>query len=176
MDYTDKNYIFIRSGIYLVIFILLHYLFDWFPNVFTSLFSGINESVFQHMKIAFYAFILLSLIELIIFRNNLNDQKNFIYTHLISVLLIPLITLVLFFIGAMFYGERSYIIEIIYAIMITYLSGLSVSIIEQEIKDFKFSKRFKILLLVITAVLIAEFTVFTFNLPWHDVFANPYGP
>jgi len=78
--------------------------------------------------------------------------------------------------GAVVYdAERSYVVEIIYAIIITYLSGFSISIIEQELKDTEFSKRFKVFLLVIIVIMIVEFTVFTFNLPWHDIFANPYG-
>ena len=175
MEYDDKNYIFVRSGLYLVIFLLLHYLFKWFPNVVISLFSAIDESVFQHMKIAFYAYVILTLIEFLILRNKIADTKKFIYSHLFSAVIIPFMTLVLFSVGAMVYGERSYIVEIIYAISITYLTGLSVSIIEQELREIQFSKRFKMFLLIIIVIMIAEFTVFTFNLPWHDVFANPYG-
>jgi hypothetical protein len=93
----------------------------------------------------------------------------------LSTVLIPLITLILFLIGAMFYGERSYIVEIFYAISITYISGLSISIFEQEIQVIQFTKRFKIFMLLFVVILIAEFTFFTFNLPWHDVFADPYG-
>lgn len=37
-----------------IIFMLLHYLYDWYPNDSTAIFSGINESVYQHMKIGFF--------------------------------------------------------------------------------------------------------------------------
>jgi len=175
MEYDDKNYLFVRSGLYLVIFLTLHYLFKWFPNVVISLFSAIYESVFQHMKISFYAYIILTLIEFILFRNKIADAKKFIYSHLFSAVLIPFFILVLFSMGAMVYGERSYVVEIIYAIIITYLSGFSISIIEQEFQHIEFSKRFKIFLLIIIVIMIMEFTVFTFRLPFHDLFANPYG-
>jgi uncharacterized membrane protein len=79
--------------------------------------------------------------------------------------------------GAVVYdAERSKVIEIIYALTITFLSGVSVSLIEQELKEFEFSKRFKLFLLIIAVIMVIEFTVFTFNLPWHDIFADPYGP
>lgn len=175
MDYDNRNYLFIRSGLYLVIFLILHYLFRWFPNLFISLFSAIYESVYQHMKIAFYAYIILTIIEFILFRKKIPDAKKFIYSHLFSVVFVPFIVFVLFSMGAMVYGERSYVVEIIYAITITYLSGFSISIIEQEIKEIEFSKRFKILLVIIIIIMILEFTIFTFNLPWHDVFQSPYG-
>ena len=177
MEYDDRNYIFVRSALYLVIFVLMHYLFHWFPYPFISLFSGIDESVYQHMKIAFYTYTIITVIELILFRNKITDTKKFIYSHLLSIILVPVITLILFLMGAVVYdAERSKVVEIIYALTITYLSGLTISVIEQELKEFEFSKRFKVLLFILIVIMIIEFTVFTFNLPWHDVFADPYGP
>jgi hypothetical protein len=126
------------------------------------------------MKIAFLAYIILMLIELMLFRKKIADKKNFVYSHLLSAVLIPFFVFVLFLIGAMFYGERHFVVEIIYAITITYLSGLSITILEQEFEKVQFSKRFKIFLLIIIIIMIFEFTIFTFNLPWHDVFSNPY--
>ncbi|MFX1326118.1 MAG: DUF6512 family protein [Promethearchaeota archaeon] len=176
MDFDNRNYLFIRSAIYLIIFIVLHYLFDWFPNIVVSLFSGIDESVYQHMKIAFYSYAILTLIEFIVFRKKVADKKNFLYSHLLSIILLPLITLILFLIGAMFYGERQYVVEIFYAIIITYVSGLSISFFEREMQGLQFSKRFQIFILILIVILIMEFTIFTFRLPWHDVFSDPYGP
>ena len=175
MVFDNKNYIFIKSAMYLAIFLILHYLFKWVPNTIVSLFSAINESVYQHMKIAFLAYIILMLIEFVIFRKKISDKQNFVFSHLLSAVLIPFFTLVLFLIGAMFYGERHFVVEIIYAISIAYLSGLSINILEQEFHKVQFSMRFKIFLLIIIIIMITEFTIFTFNLPWHDVFADPYG-
>ncbi|MHA2007021.1 MAG: DUF6512 family protein [Promethearchaeota archaeon] len=175
MDIDSKNYIFVRSGIYLVIFVLSHYLFKWFPNEVLSLFSSIDESVFQHMKLAFYSYLILSLIEGAIFRNKIPNKEKFIYSHILSAVIIPFIIFTLFLIGAMFYGERPFLVEIFYAITITFTSSLVTTVIEQEYKELEFNKRFKILLIVITVILIMEFTIFTFNLPWHDIFVDPYG-
>ena len=74
----------------------------------------------------------------------------------------------------MFFGERDFIIEIIHANIILYLTALSVSFFEQEFKDIEFSKRFNWLIVIFLVILIMEFTIFTFNLPWHDIFADPY--
>lgn len=91
-----------------------------------------------------------------------------------SAIIISWIVFILFLIGAMFYGERYFIIEIIYAIIIVCLTAISISIIEQEIKKLEFSNRFKILIVILFVLLILEFTVFTSKLPWHDIFADPY--
>jgi len=174
MDRENKYYIYVRSVLFLVIFIVLHYLYKWFPNVVVSLFSGINESVYQHFKIGFYSYLILTIIEFTVFRKKIDDRKNFFFSHLLSAIIIPWIIFILFLIAAMFFGERHFIIELIYAITITYLTALCTSIFEQEIKEIEFSKRFKWLMLIFLVILIMEFTIFTFNLPWHDIFADPY--
>lgn len=174
MDRENKYYIYVRSVLFLVIFIVLHYLYKWFPYVVVSLFSGINESVYQHFKIGFYSYLILTIIEFTVFRKKIDDRKKFFFSHLLSAIIIPWIIFILFLIAAMFFGERHFIIELIYAISITYLTALCTSIFEQEIKKIEFSKRFKWLLLIFLVILIMEFTIFTFNLPWHDIFAEPY--
>lgn len=174
MDMENKYYIWIRSLVFLLIFIILHFLYDWFPNVVTSIFSGTDESVYQHFKIAFYSYLILTIIEFGIFRKAINDNKKFFFSHLVSTIIIPWIVFMLFFIAAAFFGERHYIVEIIYANVITYLTAITISVFEQEINKIELTKRFKILILVLFVILIVEFTIFTFNLPWHDVFADPY--
>ena len=37
-------------GIFLLS-VLFHFIYDWFPNFFTSLFSPVNESIWEHNKI-----------------------------------------------------------------------------------------------------------------------------
>ena len=174
MNLDDKNYVYIRSLLLLCIFLLLHYLYKWFPNVIFSLFCSIDESVYQHFKNAFYSYLILTGVEFWIFHKKINDKKKFIFSHIFSAIIISWVIFILFLIAAMFYGERYFIIEIIYAIIIVYLTAISISIIEQEIKKLEFSNRFKILIGILFVLLILEFTVFTSKLPWHDIFADPY--
>ncbi len=93
---------------------------------------------------------------------------------MLSAIIISWFIFILFLTVAMFYGERHFIVEIIYAQTIVYLTGISISIFEQELKNLEYSKRFKVLIIVLFIFLVVEFTVFTFNLPWHDIFADPY--
>ena len=165
---------YVRSLLLLGIFIVLHYLYKWFPNIIFSLFSPINESVFQHFKNAFYSYIILTLIEYFIFRKQIQDKNKFFFSHMLSAIIISWFIFILFLTLAMFYGERYFIVEIIYAQIVVYITAILVSIFEQEFKNLEFSKRFKVLIIVLSIYLVVEFTVFTFKLPWHDVFADPY--
>ena len=174
MDRDNKYYIYVRSLLLLVIFIIFHYLYRWFPSIVISLFSGINETVYQHLKLAFYSYLILTIIEFTVFRKKIDDNKKFFFSHLFSAIIFPWFVFILFLIAAMFFGERNFIVEIIHANIVLYLSALSISLFEYEIKDVEFSKRINGLILLLLVILIIEFTVFTFNLPWHDIFADPY--
>ena len=34
--------------------VLLHFLFDWFPNPVTALFSPVRESIWEHVKLIYF--------------------------------------------------------------------------------------------------------------------------
>ena len=50
---------------------LLHFLYEWTgKNNFTALFSGVNESTWEHMKLLFFPLLIFSIIEYYIFGRN----------------------------------------------------------------------------------------------------------
>lgn len=58
---------------------LSHFVYDWFPNVITSIFFPVNESIWEHMKIIYGLFILVSLIQIIICKKfNININNSYI--------------------------------------------------------------------------------------------------
>ncbi len=174
MDLENKYYIYLRSAVFLIIYIILHYLFDLLPNIVIELISGINESFYQHLKVAFYSYLILTLIEFIIFKNKINVRENFLYSHLLSTILIPWVIFILWFIGPALIGQfENIVIEIIYANIITYLSVITISILEQSYGKVDFTRVVKVAILILLIISIMEFTIFTFELPWHDMFVEP---
>jgi len=67
-----------------------------------------------------------------------------------------------------------FVIEIISAQTVVYVSVLFLGFLEVEILKLEFGKRLRVLLLILLVLLIIEFTAFSFYLPWHDILANPY--
>ena len=62
---------------------LNHFLYDWSgKNPVIALFTPVNESVWEHMKLLFFPFLLLSLIEYIIRRS---DRARFFGSRLFAV-------------------------------------------------------------------------------------------
>ncbi len=60
MDYKGRKIkIYIKLLLFLVIFAILHFSYDLLPNNITKIFSGTEESVFSHLKIAFWAYLMI---------------------------------------------------------------------------------------------------------------------
>jgi hypothetical protein len=175
MNLYDKKYIYLRSLLFLAIFIGMHYLFKFFPNVITQVFSGINESVFQHMKVGFYSYLIISAIEFFVFKNKIADKTKFLFSRVVSMVLYPFLIFVFFLFTRVVYPwQMLNIVEIISAQITVYISVVFLGFIEIDIAKIEFGKRLKNMLLIFLVLLIVEFTAFSFYLPWHDILANPY--
>lgn len=57
-----KKFVFLTSILVFLINFPLHFLYDFFPNILTSIISPVNESVFEHTKMMFSAYIISGII------------------------------------------------------------------------------------------------------------------
>ena len=175
MNLDDSKYIYIRSLILLGIVIVLHYAYKFFPNTVLQIFSAIDESVFQHMKIGSYSYIILTIIEYLVFKKKIVEKTRFLFSRIFSTFFYPWLIFVFFFFTRVIYPlQMDFVIEIISAQATVYVSALILGFTELDTIKIEFGKRLKVILVALIILLIVEFTVFSFNLPWHDVFANPY--
>ena len=159
-----------------VIFMLFHYLYDWFPNGFTAIFSGINESVYQHMKICFFTYILFALIEFLIVRKSIKKADQYFFSRLFSITYFPLVMLVIYLIGPLVFGHiESMLFEIVFANIALIASSLTTLIVEKQVEGSKPSTAFKVVIIILFVLSFAQFVVFTQELPWFDIFATPPG-
>ena len=174
MDLNSKKYIFVRGLIYIPVFLLLHYLNEWFPNIIFQIFSGTEESVWQHMKVGFYAYFILTALEFGIFKKKIIDSSKFMWSRLMGLLLLPWLIFVFWYTAPAVYGFIPFMwLEILYANICVYLTILFISIFERAFQDIKFSTAVKTCLLILLGLLILEFTLFSFKMPWADLFAAP---
>jgi len=166
--------IFLKSIIYLVLFSLLHFLYDLTNLDFLKPISGINESVYQHLKMAFFAYFFVSIIEYLIIKKKIAKRDSFWYSRLLSTNIIPWFTFSIWYLVPATIGKlKSATIEIIWAILATYISGLFTILIERDTENLTFSIRFKIIILILFFVSLFLFVKFTYSLPWIDLFVNP---
>ncbi len=159
-----------------VMFLILHYAYEWLPSLPLKLISGTDESVFQHMKIGFYAYLLVNIVEYILRRKRLTSLGSFFYSRLFTTTLVPWLIFVVWYIAAAYHGQLPTVfLEILYANISMLLVGICTSITEAVLEQAPYNRAFRIMSVVLFLVSVSHFTIFTFKLPWCDVFADPYG-
>lgn len=168
--------ILVKVILFQIVFLLMHFLYDWLPNGITTLFSGINESVYQHMKIGFYCYILVALIEYLWARPSISSRKRFLFSRLFTVVFLPYVMLIMFLISPIvFIKIESIPGEIIFANVTLILTSVSSLLVEKQVEKAEPGTSFQIVLLVLFLLTLTQFVVFTYRLPWFDLFATPPG-
>lgn len=138
---------------------LLHFLYEFSGrNLLVAIFSAVNESVWEHIKIAVIPTYIVALVKMWI----IEDRKYNLWT----ALFFKVITLIIL-IPLLFYGYQAIIkIEsVILDIAIFYISIITSEIIEYFIqKKFKVSANLEDVFKYLNIFLIGIFVLFTFFL------------
>ncbi|MEO0101705.1 MAG: DUF6512 family protein [candidate division WOR-3 bacterium] len=164
---------YIKSLLYLGIFGLLHFGYDLTHWNFLIPFSGINESVFQHLKMAFWAYLFSSGIEYLLVKRKLNNLGSFWYPRLLATIMVPwFILLIWYLVPALFGKVESLTIELGWSILATYLSGIAGVMMEKSVEKGTITAGFKITILVLFFISAFFYISFTYQLPWIDLFQN----
>lgn len=155
-------------------FLILHYSYDFLPILPIKLISGINESFFQHIKIVFFAYLIVNLVEFLTRRKDLENRESFILTRLFSTTILPWFVFIIWYIAPAYYGPIGNIaVEILYANIALLLSGFCGLVIEQTMDGIPYQNLSKIVIIALFVISLSLYIIFTFKLPWADVFADP---
>lgn len=159
-----------------LIFMLFHYLYDWYPNDFIAIISGINESVYQHMKIGFFAYLSFVLIEFLLTRKHISIFSSYAYSRLFSATYLPLVMMVIYLSGPLVFGQfKSVIYEVFFANIALLATSFTTLVIENQIEKSIPGYLFRFVIIILFILSFVEFVMFTFRLPWFDIFAIPPG-
>ncbi|MCR4421842.1 MAG: hypothetical protein NUV32_05160 [Exilispira sp.] len=158
--------------IFLSIFAILHFAYDLFGTWILKIFSGTDESVFSHLKIAFWSYFFTILIDYFYFQAR---KKEFsIYSNLLINLILPWFIVIIWYIVPAIYGKiESELYEILWAFFVLILSGIFSLSIEKDLLKSKYSILSKISIIILFLLSIFFYTYFTFSKPWVDLFQIP---
>ena len=135
---------------------ILHFLYDWTGgSIWVAPFSGVSESVWEHMKLLFWPLFLFALIQRLFFR----EQENFWSVKLWSILLGLLLIPVLFYTYNGAFGKSPDWVNI----AIFYISAGAVFLFEGW--AFQNIRRSSRLAFIAICLVGALFVVFTFAPP-----------
>ena len=151
----------------------IHFLYDFFPNVLTSVFAPVNESIWEHMKMIFTAYLLYGGVEYLIFR-----EKTKWNNYVLQLFIVPLIGVMIYLSIYLplfnIFGENMIISIVLLFIVIVIEEVISYYILAmEEIKNQR------IIGIVGLAVTYSIFVYLTYNPPknylFYDMKEEKYG-
>ncbi len=147
---------------------LLHFLYEWTgENRIVALFSGVNESIWEHMKLLFFSMLIFAIIESHYIGKKYN---NFWCVKLVGILLGISVIPVLYYTYTGIFGVNAdwFNITIFFiAAAISYI--VETKLLKKERNFCPFEALAKIILLLIAVL----FFVFTFAPPQIPLFRDP---
>lgn len=151
-----------------VIGTLSHFLFEWFDeNKIIGLFCPINESVWEHLKLLFFPYLVWSIAEYFI----LNRPRSFFNSKIKGIYCGMLLTVSLYYTFSGIIGSSNLFIDIL-----SYFIGVAISFIisymflKNEKRKTPFTENISILLFAATSII---FFIFTFSPPLIPLFEDP---
>ncbi len=145
---------------------LLHFTYDWSnQNSIVGIFSAINESTWEHLKLLFFPMLLTTIIGYFYFGKKV---PNFVCSKTIGILTSIIFTIVFFYTYTGILGKNIAFIDISSFFIATILGEiLSYLLI---INNFKCNNKIAIIVLII---FIGLFAWFTFSPPNIGLFKDP---
>lgn len=146
---------------------MLHFTFELSGNQpVVGVFSAVNESVWEHLKIAFWPALLFLILE---YRYTYKKSNNFFFAKTLGICSIMIVIPVIFYSYTLFFEENlivdigSFIFAIILGQLISYML----------LTYKKIAKIFELVSLVALVILVVAFVVFTFYPPQVQIFQDP---
>jgi hypothetical protein len=170
MDERRRILFYESAGIVFIIVFgsVLHFTFDWSGHqAVVGVFSAVNESVWEHLKLGFWPAIVFALIE---FKYLKKATNNFLFGKTVGIYLIPVIITVLFYSYTAILGESLLVIDIL-TFIIAVMVGQLVSY--RLLTGKKLPYNLDRVSLIALLLLGLAFVLFTFYPPPLAMFQDP---
>lgn len=163
-----------KALLFYAIFLLFYGLSKVATGMPLALIIATNESNFQHYKAAFFCYLIASLIEYLVFRKRISAEQGFLYSRMAAAVFIPWMVFLLWYLAPAVIGKwPRELYEIIWSNLITIAVAFSTVVLERGMMEIHFSRELKLVLWTLFIASITLYIIFTFQLPWADVFVEP---
>lgn len=150
-----------------LVFVALHFAYDFFPSPLLAIFSGTSEAVAQHIKMSYFAYTFVSLGEYVIRRVEPEYRLQFLDSHLLGVLIVSLATFLWYIVPAIRgAGMPTLGLEVIYANAALLFVGFGTLLIERDLSDVKLSKAGRTAMIIFYILLGVILVISSFRVPW----------
>lgn len=156
------------GGIFWIIIVgsLLHFAFDWSGNSkFVALFTPVNESVWEHLKLGYFSLLFFSIIEYPFLRKY---TTTFFFGKFLGILVLEFTVLIMFYSYHFIFKDSSFIVDVS-----SYLLGAVLcQVVSIKVMKMNISKTTNILSLIGFIVLGFVLSFFTFFPPELGIFRD----
>lgn len=164
----------LKVFLFLFIFSILHFGYDVTHLAFLKPFCGINESVFQHLKMVFWAYLITNVVEYFFVKKRLEKKESFWYSRLFITVQLPwFVVLIWYLIPSIFGRVKSTMVDVSWAIVSSYISALFGVLIERNIERVRLNLAFKVVTAILLSVSAFFYIWYTYHLPYIDLFIDP---
>lgn len=147
---------------------LTHFIFDWSTqNAFIGVFSPVNESVWEHLKMLFFPYLIWSIGEYFL----LKKPENLFLSKLIGIIAGMLITVFIYYTYTGATGSESMIMDI-FSFIVGVGAAFIISYAMMKNGRNK-SKPTEIVSVMLLLAVAAVFIIFTFSPPMIPLFEDP---
>ena len=146
-----------------------HFGYDIFPNPVNAIFFPVNESIWEHMKMLFTAYLWFGVIEYPLLKHFRQDTKNEWFALWICSLLIIPIFLLLFLPIYSIIGEQMIVTIVLMFIAIAITKWIQFHLLE-HVQDYR---NLNILTLILVVISYVIFALLTFYPPRASLFRDP---
>ncbi len=97
-----------------------------------------------------------------------------LWSRLFTVVLMPWIIFLLWYTSAAYYGRfASLLAEVVFANLVTLVAPLCCVVVERHLQRARPGRAFRLLTATLLLIALSQFVLFTYRLPWADVFVQP---
>lgn len=151
-----------------IISFITHNIYEIFPNIITSFFFPVNESIFEHMKMIVMSYILWSIIEFILLNKYKLNIINFKASIVISIILNIIIFLSIYIPIYNLFGYNTILTLLIYFLSILITQAISYKVLISN-KPYVFLNKYCIIIILL---LILTFTYLTYYPLKNNIFID----
>lgn len=158
-----------------VLFLALHFSYETFPNSLFKLIGEEGETTFFHMKMLFFAYVFVSLVEFAVRRRKLASGSGFLTSRALIAVAYPWLTITIWFSAeALGLAMPNLTAELVYANVAT-ASGIYLALrMEESLETAEFRSATKAIIALVFACAVLSYSAFSFTSPM-PFFTTPPG-
>jgi hypothetical protein len=169
--YMTRRFPWIKYIAGITLFAFWHQLYDLFPSTWAAILAeGEQESIFAHMKMLFYPYLILSIADYILLRRKGKVPASFVYARLLILVSAPWIMMSIWYVPDALGISMDGAVELIYSILLSFVGVYLAIRMEAPLEATRYRLALKILLLTAFLSALITYTGFSLHLPHYGFF------